>query len=422
MFNVLRINGSFYLTLRLSAFLLMTIFMSISCKKGVFPGGNNTNITFFGGPDDHDIVSMISTTDGGYLVCGDKVVTSNNKVPFLMKFDATGHKQWSNSYPTMNGCSAVLQTPDGGYAMQGISDTSLTTITVLKTDAVGKFQWEVDYYDYYDITPYALCADNNGNYYVSGQIDDNMGPTYKMYVFKINANEQVSWFKTYNNPQPASRYYPANAIIDAQGMLVLEVIGNGGEQILKMDSSGKLIAQHTLNRLTSDTTYLQNTSLIQNQDGSYQATFDQTTNNSRPGHPVLQFYYHNLYSVQISNDFKQKTLVHLDSIYNINLNTTTLTAGTRMNIPFIQEANGNLFEAVPLISYNGYSQVQGQFAFILKNPQGKAILNKTLPGWPGNVIQDKTGNYFICGLSLNPDSDTRCVFAMYVDANGNNLN
>src|SRR5581483_4634055 len=121
------------------------------------------------------------------------------------------------------------------------------------------------------------------------------------------------------------------------------------------------------NKVNSDTAYLQNSYLIQNPDGSYLTGFDQVSNNGQHGYPVLQFYYHNLYSVAVSNDLKQKSVVHLDSIYNVNTNTTTLTSGARMNIPFIQESNGNLLEAIPVISYNGYSQVQGQYSFILKN-------------------------------------------------------
>ena len=386
---------------------------------------NNTNLTFYGGPADDRIVNMISTTDGGYLVCGNEQVSN---ITFLVKFDATGHKQWSNTY-RMNGCSDLVPTEDGGCAMQGRSDTNTSKVIVIKTNTSGTLDWVAGYWD--TITspiPCALCTDHQGNYYATGEIfyynGTIKGDAYALYVYKINGNHKLSWFKTYPNLNlyPRYIYRPQNVMIDAQGMLVLDAVANGGEQILKMDTSGVLNLQHTLKKQTVDTIYLQNSSLIQNADGSYQTAFDEVSNNGKFGHPVHQFYYHNLYSVTISNDFKQKTIVHLDSVYNVNINTTPLTSGALMNVPFIQEANGNLLEAIPLMTYNGYSQQQGQFSFIVKNPQGKIILNKTLPGWPSNIIQDKSGNYFICGLSLNPDSDTRCVFAMYVDANGNNIN
>ena len=421
----MRINVASYNIARLSAFLLMTLLMSLSCKKGVSPGGNNTNITFWGGPNDYHIVNMISTSDGGYLVCGNNAI---NNITFLVKFDGAGHKQWSNSY-RMIVCTDIVPTEDGGCAMQGYPDTTTLKVIVLKTNSSGATEWGAGYYDTIaSPIPNALCTDHHGNFYATGQIfyynSTIKTSAYALYVYKINENHKLSWFKTYPglNQYPAYIYRPQNAMIDAQGMLVLDAVANGGEQILKMDTSGVLNLQHTLNRQTVDTAYLQNSYLIQNADGSYQAAFDQVSNNGKPGHPVHQFFYHNLYSVTISNDFKQKTIVHLDSVYNVNINTTPLTSGALMNVPFVQLANGNLLEAIPLMTYNGYSQQQGQFSFIVKNPQGKVILNKTLPGWPSNIIQDKNGNYFICGLSLNPDSDTRCVFAMYIDANGNNIN
>jgi len=408
-------------TLRVSVFLLITLVLTISCKKGVAPGGNNTNISFYGGPGDYNIVTMISTNDGGYLVCGNNNI---NLIPFLLKYDARGHLQWSNVYPNMHSCVSVLQTPDGGYAMYGLSDTSTTTVIVHKTNASGNVIWQAVYSDVYAFYPSTFCTDNNENYYASGQINvynPSLGTTsWKMYVFKTNANQHVSWYKTYPNPQPNYTYTPVNMIIDNQGVLLINIIGNSGEQLLKIDSNGVFQRQRTINTF-KNLSWIQNSSLKQNTDGSYLATFDQTSNTSNGGAITWQFYYHDLFSISISNDLKQKTVVHLDSIYNINLNTTTLTSGAKMNIPFIQQTNGNLFEAIPLISYNGYSQQQGQFSFILKNPQGMVILNKTLPGWPCNVILDKSGNYFICGLSLNPDSDTRCVFSVYIDANGNNI-
>ena len=115
---------------------LLTIFlwMSLAIKA--------QNIEFevtFGGISKDVATSAQQTDDGGYILVGK--TESFGSGTYLVKIDADGNEEWSNTFINMPGemLPDVQQTTDGGYIISGDNDDGPCILT--KTDADGNELW-----------------------------------------------------------------------------------------------------------------------------------------------------------------------------------------------------------------------------------------------------------------------------------------
>lgn len=81
------------------------------------------------------------TADGGYVIAGKKDATEGGATPLLGKVAADGSVEWTRTYErgTPSYFNAVVQTPDGGYALAGYAN--LDAYWTLKTDGEGNRMW-----------------------------------------------------------------------------------------------------------------------------------------------------------------------------------------------------------------------------------------------------------------------------------------
>lgn len=106
----------------------------------------------FGGEKDDNSVSLVKTSDSGYLLVGysDSFGDGSNKDIYVVKVDQNGIEQWSNTYGGSGGESAseVISTNDGGYAIVGKTNSKGAgdqDIWLLKLDSNGNMQWDKTY-------------------------------------------------------------------------------------------------------------------------------------------------------------------------------------------------------------------------------------------------------------------------------------
>ncbi|MFC1481880.1 leucine-rich repeat domain-containing protein [Candidatus Neomarinimicrobiota bacterium] len=111
----------------------------------------------WGDVDDQYGVFVQPTTDDGYVVLGYKDITDNNHEFWLLKTDAAGDTSWTTVIPTVDGeANVVRQTADGGYAIFGLifgtldepvgdSEAVPRDWLLIKTDASGAVQWSETY-------------------------------------------------------------------------------------------------------------------------------------------------------------------------------------------------------------------------------------------------------------------------------------
>lgn len=126
---------------------------------------------------------------------------------WLARFDSTGIIKWQKNYGGSGNeeYRRVLQTPDGGFLLAGITSSygsGSSDVWLVKVDSVGNEEWNKTYgdtwTDYYPcITPSA-----DGGYYVAWYAqDDEVGPglqpTYekKTCIMKLTNEGNVSWLK-----------------------------------------------------------------------------------------------------------------------------------------------------------------------------------------------------------------------------------
>src|SRR5688572_4246748 len=76
------------------------------------------------------------TSDGGYILVGQKYSAGLDEDIFLIKMDANGDTMWTRTYlrPGIDIGEDVIQTMDGGYFIAAWQ-------YVLKTDSLGNPQW-----------------------------------------------------------------------------------------------------------------------------------------------------------------------------------------------------------------------------------------------------------------------------------------
>jgi hypothetical protein len=89
----------------------------------------------YGGSGEDGGSEVIQTSDGGYIILGNK--DSNDL--WMIKTDAQGETQWSKIFGDAEDIegSSIKQTPDGGYLIVGNK--------LLKTDSIGNKEWINDH-------------------------------------------------------------------------------------------------------------------------------------------------------------------------------------------------------------------------------------------------------------------------------------
>ena len=110
------------------------------------------------------MISIIQTTDGGYLlggysysnISGDKTENSNGYEDYwIVKVDSIGTIQWQKTIggSLNDNLISIIQTSDGGYIIGGISSSNISgdktensngdvDYWIVKIDSTGTIQWQ----------------------------------------------------------------------------------------------------------------------------------------------------------------------------------------------------------------------------------------------------------------------------------------
>jgi hypothetical protein len=151
------------------------------------------------GDNEHDIFrSVQQTSDGGYIICGEReVTTSSGFVGWLVKTDSLGNEEWNKSL-SKGGLYGVLQDSDNNFIAAGtfVSQQSACEGWLLKADGKGDNIWEENIHgtDMDDII-LSLNHSFDGGYILGGKY--NMaGDASDFWLVKLNAEEieGLTWF------------------------------------------------------------------------------------------------------------------------------------------------------------------------------------------------------------------------------------
>ncbi len=175
--------------------------------------GNKVWDRSFGGTDNDEVLSVIETSDGGFVLAGFSWSGSNgNKASrnygstdiWLVRTDANGNKLWDVSFGGGNSDSArgVVRTRDGGFVLGGISDSpvsgtktspylgGIADFWVVRTESNGNKLWEQSLGGIGDDGVWSLQQTSDGGFVFGGGSDspisgNKTSPRFGSYDFWV---------------------------------------------------------------------------------------------------------------------------------------------------------------------------------------------------------------------------------------------
>ena len=226
--------------------LLNLIFILVSLT--VFSQTQNPNLEWeqtYGGTNYEDLYYPIPTSDGGYLLCGstqsnDGDIQSGNHGDqdyWVVKINSTGAIEWEQTYGGTNYeyLYSIITTNDGGYLLCGSTQSNDGDIQsgnhgdqdywVVKINSTGAIEWEQAYGGY---LPDGLTYSNDGD------IQSGNHGVEDCWVVKIGGPDDVNELSNEN-----IKIYP-NPVKDKL-FVNLENVQLNVNKILLFNSNGKLV-------------------------------------------------------------------------------------------------------------------------------------------------------------------------------------
>ena len=139
--------------------------------------------------------SAQQTNDGGYIVAGSEC--------FLVKMNASGDTLWTRDYGLPHHCNAYItqQTADDGYVIVGGADSLVGSggVWLVKTDSSGDTLWTRTYGAASADKGNSVQQTTDGGYVVAGTAFSDSGVA-DVYLVKTNAQGETLWTRTYGGP------------------------------------------------------------------------------------------------------------------------------------------------------------------------------------------------------------------------------
>ena len=243
-----------------------------------------------GGKKDESASDVYCTEDNGYIIIGTTTSYGAGREDiYLIKLDAVGEKQWQKTYGGIfdDRASCFKKTNDHGYIIAGATknttDQSRNALLV-KIDAAGEEQWFRDYGGDGGETASDVLVTDDNRFLVLGSTTSIGAGEFDVWLFKTDAQGDVSWEKTYGGtdweegnsiqPIPGGGYiiggYTVSKGSGARDMYFINIDASGnvrweetyGDQhndiankVLVTDDGGFLFGGYTTNIVTDEQSY-----------------------------------------------------------------------------------------------------------------------------------------------------------------------
>ncbi len=156
----------------------------------------------YGGTDYASASCVVQNSDGSYVIAGCKYLSDAGLDALLVKVDASGTEQWSQTYGGTREDEAysVVKTSDGGYALAGYTESfgaGNTDFWLVKTDASGTEQWSQTYGGTRRDEAYSVVKTSDGGYVIAGFTNSFGAGNDDAWLVKVDASGTAQWSQTY---------------------------------------------------------------------------------------------------------------------------------------------------------------------------------------------------------------------------------
>jgi len=160
----------------------------------------------FGGFDDDWVEFVQQTTDGGYILAGKtKSYGAGNGDAWLIKTNAMGTEQWSRTFGSYKNdwVFSVQQTTDGGYILTGFTYSygiGGMDAWLIKTDAMGIEQWSQAFGGSDNDMTKSVQQTTDGGYILAGFTWSYGAGNRDVWLIKTSAEGTEQWSQTFGGP------------------------------------------------------------------------------------------------------------------------------------------------------------------------------------------------------------------------------
>ena len=191
----------------------------------------------FGGKDNDGASSIQQTTDGGYIIAGDK-----GGDVYILKLNSKGEIEWQKTFGAKDydEANSIQQTADGGYIVAGDKGGD---VYILKLNSKGEVEWQKTFGGEGIAGAFSIQQTKDGGYIVAGLTEPFGSEEADVYILKLNSKGDLEWQKTFGGGDDDV----ATSIQQTMdgGYIVAgwtKSFGSGGEDayILKLDSKGEI--------------------------------------------------------------------------------------------------------------------------------------------------------------------------------------
>jgi hypothetical protein len=170
--------------------------------EGNVCGPASTFAKTIGGSSADVAMSIIQSSDGGYVVAGyTGSFGAGDWDIYVVKLDSSGNVVWTK---TIGGgrFSSIIQSSDGGYVVAGYTWSFVASgwdIYVVKLDSSGNVIWTKTIGGSFSDYAYSIIQSSDGGYVVAGETSSFGAGGDDIYVVKMDANGNVCFSQNITN-------------------------------------------------------------------------------------------------------------------------------------------------------------------------------------------------------------------------------
>lgn len=192
---------------------------------------------------------LAKTSDDGFIVTAQKL---SEDVAILIKTDGEGNKLWTKEYPVAKYGASVVQTPDGGYAIGGKSNTGF--MILMKTNSQGSLLWS-RIFEIGEIKSLQLTSD--GGFILGGSVNsaqnnedfvlvktDSQGNLLKTLASDILKNNNTCQF--FPNPFSNQTVMKTNGTFSNAILTIYTSLGQKVKQLSNINGQSYILSQDNM--------------------------------------------------------------------------------------------------------------------------------------------------------------------------------